>query len=91
MIKYKFFLHTDSPQKAQSAVEYMLLLTVVAAIVLLSMKTLFPRVNRSGEVFYNKTTYALLGEGHHCGDGVCTESLQENALSCCVDCGGCSY
>ena len=55
-------MRLSSPhKKAQTAVEYMLLLGVVTAIALLGFKEFLPRVNRASEVYYNHAANAILG------------------------------
>jgi Flp pilus assembly pilin Flp len=47
--------------KGQTAVEYMLLLGVVTAIVLGGFKYFIPKVNKSSELYYNEAARAILG------------------------------
>lgn len=55
-------LRSNSLTSAQTALEYLLILTVVAIVVLASMKFLMPGVNRSSEGYFNSVTRVVLGE-----------------------------
>ena len=48
--------------RAQTAMEYLLLLAVVGIIVLSSLRFFLPRVNQSSEGYYNSVTRTILGE-----------------------------
>lgn len=48
---------------AQTAVEYLLILAVVAAVVLAAFKFLLPQVRTSSEGYYNNVTDVVLGNG----------------------------
>jgi uncharacterized protein (UPF0333 family) len=72
---------------AQVAIEYMLLLGVIVAIVLVGFNRWLPRVFNSADSYYNLSTNAIVGKASRCGDTACT--AYENNEKCCVDCGGC--
>ena len=57
-------------KKAQTAVEYVLLLTTVVAIVLVGFKLYLPRINESSNVYFNRVAVGILGEPNRCGDGI---------------------
>jgi len=86
-IKNSKFSHYSA---GQAAVEYMLLLGVVVAIVLVGFKTYLPRALEASNVYYNKTAVGILGQTTPCGDGICDVFL-ESPDTCCADCriGGC--
>lgn len=48
--------------RAQTAMEYLLILAVVGIIVLSGLRFLLPRVNQSSEGYYNSVTRTILGE-----------------------------
>lgn len=48
-------------QKAQTAVEYLVLLGVTTVIVLVGFKEFLPKVNRSTELYFNYASNAILG------------------------------
>jgi len=70
---------------AQAAIEYVLLLAVVVAIVLLGLPAYIPRVNNAANVYFSSASNAILGPPPRCGDGLCT--FGENNERCCRDCG----
>ncbi|MBI5416029.1 MAG: hypothetical protein HZA29_04355 [Candidatus Omnitrophica bacterium] len=74
--------------KAQTAVEYMLLLGVIVAVVLVSFKMSLPRMRVSANAYFNRTAIGIMGTPNPCGDGVCNPNF-EDSTKCCVDCGGC--
>lgn len=47
--------------RAQTAVEYLLLLGVVTAIMMAAFKQFLPQVNRSSEFYYNEAATRILG------------------------------
>ena len=55
----------------QTAVEYLILLGVVVAIVLVGFKTHIPRTQRAGEMYFNRIGKGLMGKTNPCGDGFC--------------------
>lgn len=73
-----------SDKKAQTAIEYMLVLAVVVAIILLALPSYIPRVNNAANIYYTKAANSILGEPPRCGDGVC--GFFENNERCCDDC-----
>jgi len=72
----------------QTAIEYMLLLTVVAAVTLIAFKVYLPRVYIASNLLYNRSAVGIMGPPNPCGDGNC--ATFENLINCCVDCGSCS-
>lgn len=48
--------------RAQSSMEYLLILTMVGVIVLASLRFLLPKVNTSSEGYFNSVTRVVLGE-----------------------------
>lgn len=46
----------------QTAIEYMLLLAVVVAIILLSFPAFFPRLENGTDIFYNRVAVGIMGE-----------------------------
>ncbi|MFA5059398.1 MAG: hypothetical protein WC676_02080 [Candidatus Omnitrophota bacterium] len=49
-------------QKAQTAIEYLLIFALVAVIVFVGFKTILPRTQQSANVFFNKVTDGIMGE-----------------------------
>ena len=76
-------------KKAQTAVEYLLLLTTVVAIVLIGFKFYLPGFREAADVYYNRVVPGILGEPPDCGDGTCVAPF-ENCEKCPTDCGACS-
>ena len=76
----------SSGYKAQTAVEYMLLLGVVMAIVLIGFKKYVPRIEGAGNVYYEHISNGILGNINPCGDGWCAplENIDNNL--CTIDC-----
>ena len=77
-----------SSLKAQTAVEYLLLLTIVIVIVLIGLKVYLPRTDLAAELYFNRVGVGILGNANPCGDGNC-DDFEKSTRSCCVDCGGC--
>ena len=77
--------HSDS---AQTAIEYMLLLGVVAAIVLIGMRTLLPRAGAASNVYFNSVAVGIMGKPNLCGNG--NPDPFETLNNCCIDKGGCA-
>lgn len=75
-------------QKAQTAIEYMLLLGVVVALVLIAFKVSLPKMRVSANTYFNRAAIGIMGDPNPCGDGVCDPNF-EDFSKCCVDCGGC--
>lgn len=48
-------------KKAQTAVEYMLLLAVVVSVVLVGLKPYIRRVEGAGNVYFNRTVRGIVG------------------------------
>lgn len=80
-------------KRAQTAIEYMLLLAAVVAIVLVGFKTYLPRVLESSNVYLNRAGVGILGNAARCGDGVCDDGSDgfENCENCPTDCNPCGY
>jgi len=74
-------------KKAQTAVEYMLLLAAVVAIVLVGFKVYLPSINESTNVYFNRAAVGIYGEPNRCGDGVV--GFFETVENCCIDFGAC--
>ena len=55
-------LKSKSPTRAQTVLEYMLILAVVGGIVLSSIVFLTPKINRSSEGYYNSVSRVMMGE-----------------------------
>ena len=70
-------------RRGQAAVEYMLLLAAVAAIVLIAFKTKYVVLDASN-LYYNRTAEGVLGAPNPCGDGICGNF--ENPEKCPIDC-----
>ena len=66
----------------------MLLLGVVVAIVLISMRTLLPRAGAASKVYFNSVAVGIMGKPNACGDGF-PDPRWENLDKCCIDFGGC--
>lgn len=74
-------------KKAQTAVEYLILMTAVVAIVLVGFKRFLPSVQQSSNVFFNRAAVGIYDGANPCGDGV--KGPFETPESCCVDFGTC--
>lgn len=70
--------------RGQTAVEYMLLLAAVVAIVLVGFRTYLPSFQETSNYYFNQVGIGVLGEPPHCGDGSC--SGPENRENCPPDC-----
>ncbi len=68
-------------QKGQTAVEYMLLLAAVVAIVLVGFRNYLPRFHSTSNTYFNQVGIGILGMENRCGDGVCRGTPSPN---CCV-------
>ena len=53
-------------RKAQVAIEYLLLLGVVAAVVMVGFRVFLPKARNSSEHYFNETTRAILGPPPMC-------------------------
>ena len=71
-------------QKAQAAIEYIILLGVIVSIVLISFARVMPRVNKSAEHFFNETTNIIIDKNPVT---VCTPGGW-TAWTACPPCGG---
>ena len=73
----------------QIAIEYMLLLGLVAAIVLVGLQKYVMRTREASNIYFNKVVIGLDGpRPRFCGDGLCTMPPEDPKV-CCTDCGGC--
>ena len=53
-------------RKGQQALEYILLLAIVVAVVLFGFKKYLPQTRNSSELYYNKVAVGILGEPPSC-------------------------
>lgn len=75
--------------KAQTAVEYLLLLTTVVAIVLVGLKTYLPVIYEASNIYYNRVVPGIIGQPPRCGDGCCDSfEARDGGSRCPVDCPG---
>src|SRR3989338_2767774 len=72
-------------KQAQTAIEYMLLLGVVVAAVLIGLRLSLPRTRVSAERYFNRTVVGILGDPNPCGDGYCCMPF-EDLVKCPPDC-----
>ncbi|HBR14094.1 MAG TPA: hypothetical protein DD723_00930 [Candidatus Omnitrophica bacterium] len=70
-------------QKAQTAIEYILLLSAVTAIVLVGFKTYLVQSRKASKEFFNEATKAIMGEKNRCGNGKCDDF--EDNTRCPID------
>ncbi len=76
-------------KKAQTALEYMLLLTVVMTVVLVGFRAYLQDAQEASNILYNRIAPAILGEAPECGDGCCNEFENlDGGTRCPVDCPG---
>ena len=69
----------------QAAMEYMLLLGLIAAIVLMGMQKYITRTQEASNTYFNKIVVGVDGDKpRFCGDEICTPP--ENRKNCCWDC-----
>jgi len=80
---------TKKALKAQTAIEYMLLLAVVVAIVLIGFRNWLPMTHAGANLYFNNVSQGILGMAPRCGNGVL--DLGETAERCCEDVGGCFF
>ena len=77
-------------RKAQTAVEYLLLLTTIATIVLIGFRIYLPRIQDTANIYYNRAAPGILGTPPLCGDGHCStvEKLDGagGKIRCPTDC-----
>lgn len=71
--------------QGQTAIEYMLLLGVVVALVLIGFKVYLPQTRASANIFFNRAAIGIMGKPNPCGDGVCDPDF-EDFDKCPVDC-----
>jgi len=80
-------------KKAQTAVEYMLLLGAVVAIVLVGFKSYLPTFQLTSNYYFNQVGIGVLGDPPRCGDGTCSGAEKRDGRAGCencpVDCGVC--
>ena len=90
-------------KNAQTAVEYMLLLTTVVAIVLIGFKYYVPEFTKAANIYSDRVTRGIAGEPSRCGDGCCGQfdpvfggcnglfsgASFEDCYNCPTDCGEC--
>jgi len=62
MIRIKKHHNIKITQKAQSIIEYLLLLGVIVAITLIGFKKYFPRIQKAKNVYFNKIGHDLVGK-----------------------------
>ncbi len=74
-------------RKGQTAIEYMLLLGVVVALVLIALKTSLPKLQTSSNTYFNRAAIGILGDPNPCGDGYCCGPF-EYLDKCPPDCDG---
>jgi len=72
--------------KAQTAVEYMLLLGAVVSIVLIGFKSYFPTFQLTSNYYFNQVGIGVLGEPNKCGDKICSPAENRNRENCPIDC-----
>lgn len=89
-------------KNAQMAVEYLLLLTTVVAIVLIGFKYYAPGFTKTSNIYFNRVSRGIMGNPSRCGNGCCgvttgvwgifgcNESVSfEDCTTCPQDCGVC--
>ena len=74
-------------RKGQTAIEYMILLGVVVALVLIAFKTQLPRMEESANIYFNRAMLGIIGKPNPCGDGLCCSPFEDFAR-CPPDCDG---
>lgn len=75
-------------RRGQSALEYLLLLGVVVALVLVALRTNTIRAYDASQIFFNKTSSQIMGSPNPCGDGYCHPRF-EDCEKCPTDCPMC--
>jgi len=76
-------------KKAQTAIEYMMLLAAVVAIVLIGFNRYLPVMLETGNIYFNRVSVGILGDAPKCGDGYCNSvgaPAIEDCDSCRIDC-----
>ena len=66
--------------------EYLLLLGIVVALVMVAFKTQLPRTRESANVYFNRVSLDIIGNPNPCGDGLCCPFF-EDEVRCPPDCG----
>ena len=56
-------------RKGQTAIEYMILLGVVVALVLIAFKTQLPRMRVSANIYFNRAMLGIIGSRTPAGTG----------------------
>jgi len=74
-------------RKAQTAIEYMLLLAVVVAIVLIGFRNWLPMTHAAANLYFNNVSQGILGMAPRCGNGQL--DFGETPERCCEDAGVC--
>jgi Flp pilus assembly pilin Flp len=72
-------------RNGQTAIEYMLLLGLVVALVLISFRIFLPGMRVSVGNYFNRSTIGILGKPNPCGDGYCCGPF-EDFKKCPQDC-----
>lgn len=72
-------------RKGQTAIEYMLLVGVVVALVLVALKTNLSQTQSSANAYFNRVADSMVGRPNPCGDGYCCLPF-ETAELCPPDC-----
>ncbi|VAX37854.1 hypothetical protein MNBD_UNCLBAC01-1678 [hydrothermal vent metagenome] len=75
-------------ERAQNAIEYMLVLMVVAAIVLIGFKQYLPITYNASNRYFNRVVIGIMGDPNPCGDGVCHPifEFRDKENKCPKDC-----
>ena len=74
-------------RQGQTAIEYMLLVGVVVALVLVALKTNLPRTQSSANAYFDRVVDSMVGRPNPCGDGYCCLPFETVEL-CPPDCPG---
>ena len=85
MLRMKSKKNKATAHQAQTIVEYLLLLAVVVAIILVGFKKFVPKAGMHSELYYNRVSLGIMGDAPSCGDSRCARPF-ENEETCCVDC-----
>ena len=86
--------------RGQSAIEYLMLLAAVVAIILVGFKDYLPRFYQASNIYFNRVGVGIYGDPPRCGDGCCgalrkfgsgpCPAAIENCEKCPTDCGVCT-
>jgi Flp pilus assembly pilin Flp len=71
-------------ERGQAAIEYMLLLALVVAVVFIAVVRFLPRTYNATNGYITNTALGILGEPNRCGNGLCDRF--ENNSNCPPDC-----